>query len=67
MLNEQVPPAVAAAGVPIAVRHQCGKGNREAVAQAYAVQGVEAEVSELSRTWPMPTPGPTWWCAGLGP
>jgi UDP-N-acetylglucosamine--N-acetylmuramyl-(pentapeptide) pyrophosphoryl-undecaprenol N-acetylglucosamine transferase len=47
VLNEQVPPAVAAAGVPIAVRHQCGKGNREAVAQAYAVQGVEAEVSEF--------------------
>lgn len=47
VLNEQVPPAVAAAGVPIAVRHQCGKGNREAVAQAYAEQGVEAEVSEF--------------------
>ena len=45
--TEQVPPAVAPAGVPIAVRHQCGKGNREAVAQAYAVQGVEAEVSEF--------------------
>ena len=47
VLNEQVPPAVAAAGVPIAVRHQCGKGNRETVAQAYAELGVEAEVSEF--------------------
>ena len=47
VLNEQVPPAVAAAGVPIEVRHQCGKGNRETVAQAYAEQGVEAEVSEF--------------------
>ncbi|MGG5828659.1 glycosyltransferase, partial [Aeromonas salmonicida] len=26
VLNEQVPAAVAAAGVPIEVRHQCGKG-----------------------------------------
>jgi UDP-N-acetylglucosamine--N-acetylmuramyl-(pentapeptide) pyrophosphoryl-undecaprenol N-acetylglucosamine transferase len=49
VLNEQVPPAVAAAGVPIAVRHQCGKGNRDAVAQAYAEQGLEAEVSEFIR------------------
>jgi UDP-N-acetylglucosamine--N-acetylmuramyl-(pentapeptide) pyrophosphoryl-undecaprenol N-acetylglucosamine transferase len=47
VLNEQVPPAVASAGVPIEVRHQCGKGNRETVAQAYAEQGVEAEVSEF--------------------
>ncbi|QJT23470.1 undecaprenyldiphospho-muramoylpentapeptide beta-N-acetylglucosaminyltransferase [Aeromonas media] len=47
VLNEQVPPAVAAAGVPIEVRHQCGKGNRETVAQAYAELGVEAEVSEF--------------------
>ena len=47
VLNEQVPPAVASAGVPIEVRHQCGKGNRESVAQAYANQGVEAEVSEF--------------------
>ena len=45
VLNEQVPPAVAAAGVPIAVRHQCGKGNGEAVAASYAGLGVEAEVS----------------------
>ena len=67
VLNEQVPPAVAAAGVPIEVRHQCGKGNRDVVAEAYAKQGVEAEVSELSRTWPMPTPGPIWWCAAPGP
>ncbi|MGY3888828.1 undecaprenyldiphospho-muramoylpentapeptide beta-N-acetylglucosaminyltransferase [Aeromonas mytilicola] len=47
VLNEQVPPAVASAGVPIEVRHQCGKGNRETVAQAYAELGVEAEVSEF--------------------
>ena len=47
VLNEQVPPAGAAAGVPIEVRHQCGKGNRETVAQAYAELGVEAEVSEF--------------------
>ncbi len=47
VLNEQVPPAVAAAGVPIEVRHQCGKGNGEAVAASYAGLGVEAEVSEF--------------------
>jgi len=47
VLNEQVPPAVAAAGVPIEVRHQCGKGNEEAVAASYAGLGVEAEVSEF--------------------
>jgi UDP-N-acetylglucosamine--N-acetylmuramyl-(pentapeptide) pyrophosphoryl-undecaprenol N-acetylglucosamine transferase len=47
VLNEQVPPAVAAAGVPIEVRHQCGKGNRESWLQAYAELGVEAEVSEF--------------------
>ena len=47
VLNEQVPASVAAAGVPIEVRHQSGKGNRESVAQAYAKQGVEAEVSEF--------------------
>lgn len=47
VLNEQVPPAVASAGVPIEVRHQCGKGNRDVVAEAYAKQGVEAEVSEF--------------------
>ncbi|MFQ2516201.1 undecaprenyldiphospho-muramoylpentapeptide beta-N-acetylglucosaminyltransferase [Aeromonas caviae] len=47
VLNEQVPPAVATAGVPIEVRHQCGKGNGEAVAASYAGLGVEAEVSEF--------------------
>ncbi|RQX21371.1 UDP-N-acetylglucosamine--N-acetylmuramyl-(pentapeptide) pyrophosphoryl-undecaprenol N-acetylglucosamine transferase, partial [Aeromonas caviae] len=47
VLNEQVPPAVAAAGVPIEVRHQCGKGNGEVVAASYAGLGVEAEVSEF--------------------
>ena len=47
VLNEQVPPAVAAAGVPILVRHQTGKGNRDAVAAAYAQQGVDAEVSDF--------------------
>ena len=47
VLNEQVPPAVAAAGVPIEVRHQCGKGNGEAVAASHAGLGVEAEVSEF--------------------
>ncbi|MFQ2473641.1 undecaprenyldiphospho-muramoylpentapeptide beta-N-acetylglucosaminyltransferase [Aeromonas caviae] len=47
VLNEQVPPAVAATGVPIEVRHQCGKGNGEAVAASYAGLGVEAEVSEF--------------------
>ncbi|KEP91248.1 MULTISPECIES: undecaprenyldiphospho-muramoylpentapeptide beta-N-acetylglucosaminyltransferase [Aeromonas] len=47
VLNEQVPPAVAAAGVLIEVRHQCGKGNGEAVAASYAGLGVEAEVSEF--------------------
>jgi UDP-N-acetylglucosamine--N-acetylmuramyl-(pentapeptide) pyrophosphoryl-undecaprenol N-acetylglucosamine transferase len=31
--------AVAAAGVPIEVRHQCGKGNGEAVAASYAGLG----------------------------
>ena len=39
VLNEQVP--------PIEVRHQCGKGNGEAVAASYAGLGVEAEVSEF--------------------
>ncbi|MBL0650814.1 undecaprenyldiphospho-muramoylpentapeptide beta-N-acetylglucosaminyltransferase [Aeromonas caviae] len=47
VLNEQVPPAVAATGVPIEVRHQCGKGNGEAVAASYAGLGVEADVSEF--------------------
>ncbi|GJA53152.1 undecaprenyldiphospho-muramoylpentapeptide beta-N-acetylglucosaminyltransferase [Aeromonas caviae] len=47
VLNEQVPPAVATAGVPIEVRHQCGKGNGEFVAASYAGLGVEAEVSEF--------------------
>ncbi|MFM4964449.1 undecaprenyldiphospho-muramoylpentapeptide beta-N-acetylglucosaminyltransferase [Aeromonas bivalvium] len=47
VLNEQVPAAVAAAGVPIAVRHQTGKGNRDAVAAAYAALGQEAEVSDF--------------------
>lgn len=47
VLNEQVPAAVAAAGVPIEVRHQTGKGNREAVANAYAALGQDAEVSDF--------------------
>ncbi|MGL5041324.1 MAG: undecaprenyldiphospho-muramoylpentapeptide beta-N-acetylglucosaminyltransferase [Aeromonas sp.] len=47
VLNEQVPAAVAHAGVPIAVRHQCGKGNRDTVCAAYAQQGITAEVSEF--------------------
>ena len=47
VLNEQVPAAVAAAGIPIAVRHQCGKGNGEAVSAAYANEGLTADVSEF--------------------
>ncbi|MGK4474560.1 undecaprenyldiphospho-muramoylpentapeptide beta-N-acetylglucosaminyltransferase [Aeromonas molluscorum] len=47
VLNEQVPAAVAAAGVPIEVRHQTGKGNRDAVANAYAALGQAAEVSDF--------------------
>ncbi|MGL4709852.1 MAG: glycosyltransferase, partial [Aeromonas veronii] len=34
-------------GVPIEVRHQCGKGNAEAVSAAYAQHGINAEVSEF--------------------
>ncbi|ATY82710.1 undecaprenyldiphospho-muramoylpentapeptide beta-N-acetylglucosaminyltransferase [Aeromonas veronii] len=47
VLNEQVPAAVAASGVPIEVRHQCGKGNAETVSAAYAQHGITAEVSEF--------------------
>ncbi|PJG59853.1 undecaprenyldiphospho-muramoylpentapeptide beta-N-acetylglucosaminyltransferase [Aeromonas cavernicola] len=47
VLNEQLPAAVAVAGVPIDVRHQCGKGNRDIVTAAYAKQGVTAAVSEF--------------------
>lgn len=47
VLNEQVPAAVAASGVPIEVRHQCGKGNAETVSAAYAQHGINAEVSEF--------------------
>lgn len=47
VLNEQVPAAVAASGVPIEVRHQCGKGNAEAVSAAYAQHDINAEVSEF--------------------
>ncbi|MFM5714663.1 undecaprenyldiphospho-muramoylpentapeptide beta-N-acetylglucosaminyltransferase [Aeromonas allosaccharophila] len=47
VLNEQVPAAVAASGVAIEVRHQCGKGNGETVSAAYAQHGIHAEVSEF--------------------
>ncbi|ENY72908.1 undecaprenyldiphospho-muramoylpentapeptide beta-N-acetylglucosaminyltransferase [Aeromonas diversa] len=47
VLNEQVPLAVAAAGLPIEVRHQTGKGNQDAVAMAYGKLGLEAEVSDF--------------------
>ncbi|ALP40900.1 undecaprenyldiphospho-muramoylpentapeptide beta-N-acetylglucosaminyltransferase [Aeromonas schubertii] len=47
VLNEQVPLAVAAAGIPVEVRHQTGKGNQEAVAMAYGKLGLEAEVSDF--------------------
>ena len=51
ILNDMVPEAVALAGsdMPgnIAVRHQTGKGNSEAVRQIYQRLGVTAEVSDF--------------------
>ncbi|SIR47143.1 UDP-N-acetylglucosamine-N-acetylmuramylpentapeptide N-acetylglucosamine transferase [Aeromonas sp. RU39B] len=47
VLNEQVPLAVAAAGIPIEVRHQTGKGNQEAVSTAYSKLGLTADVSDF--------------------
>ncbi|WP_298721110.1 undecaprenyldiphospho-muramoylpentapeptide beta-N-acetylglucosaminyltransferase [uncultured Oceanisphaera sp.] len=46
ILNQTVPEAVALAG-NIKVRHQTGKGNAEAVRQAYLALGIEAEVSDF--------------------
>ncbi|QFI55743.1 undecaprenyldiphospho-muramoylpentapeptide beta-N-acetylglucosaminyltransferase [Aeromonas simiae] len=47
VLNEQVPLAVAAAAMPIEVRHQTGRGNQESVGGAYRQLGLEAEVSDF--------------------
>lgn len=46
ILNQIVPEAVALAG-NIKVRHQTGKGNTEAVHQAYQALGIDAEVSDF--------------------
>ena len=46
ILNQIVPEAVALAG-NIKVRHQTGKGNAEAVRQAYQALGIDAEVSDF--------------------
>lgn len=46
ILNQTVPEAVALAG-NIKVRHQTGKGNAEAVRQAYQALGIDAEVSDF--------------------
>ncbi|OYD24609.1 undecaprenyldiphospho-muramoylpentapeptide beta-N-acetylglucosaminyltransferase [Oceanimonas baumannii] len=47
VLNDTLPDALAQVNVPVQVRHQCGKGNRESVHAAYAAQGVQAEVSDF--------------------
>ncbi|WP_319782435.1 undecaprenyldiphospho-muramoylpentapeptide beta-N-acetylglucosaminyltransferase [Oceanisphaera sp. IT1-181] len=46
ILNELVPQAIALAG-NIAVRHQTGKGNSEAVRATYQDLGIEVEVSDF--------------------
>ena len=46
ILNQIVPEAVALAG-NVKVRHQTGKGNTEAVRQAYQALGIDAEVSDF--------------------
>ncbi|AEY00631.1 undecaprenyldiphospho-muramoylpentapeptide beta-N- acetylglucosaminyltransferase [Oceanimonas sp. GK1] len=47
ILNDTLPEALARVSAPVRVRHQCGKGNSEAVRAAYAAQGVQAEVSDF--------------------
>lgn len=46
-LNEQVPAALAEAGLECEVRHQTGRGKEEATRDHYAKAGVEAQVSEF--------------------
>ncbi|WP_346351088.1 undecaprenyldiphospho-muramoylpentapeptide beta-N-acetylglucosaminyltransferase [Oceanimonas sp. AH20CE76] len=47
VLNDTLPEALAQVHAPVVVRHQCGKGNSEAVGAAYQAQGVQAEVSDF--------------------
>lgn len=46
-LNEQVPAALAKAGIQCEIRHQAGRGKQEATKGHYARAGVEAQVSEF--------------------
>ncbi|MDV2858836.1 MULTISPECIES: undecaprenyldiphospho-muramoylpentapeptide beta-N-acetylglucosaminyltransferase [Oceanimonas] len=47
VLNDTLPAALAQVNAPVAVRHQCGKGNSEAVRAAYQAKGVQADVSDF--------------------
>ncbi|MFH7565381.1 undecaprenyldiphospho-muramoylpentapeptide beta-N-acetylglucosaminyltransferase [Oceanimonas smirnovii] len=47
ILNDTLPEALALMSAPVAVRHQCGKGNSEAVCAAYQAKGVQADVSDF--------------------
>ncbi|MCT7654921.1 UDP-N-acetylglucosamine--N-acetylmuramyl-(pentapeptide) pyrophosphoryl-undecaprenol N-acetylglucosamine transferase [Oceanimonas sp. NS1] len=47
ILNDTLPEALAQVSAPVQVRHQCGKGNGEAVRAAYAAHGIKAEVSDF--------------------
>ncbi|NHI01196.1 undecaprenyldiphospho-muramoylpentapeptide beta-N-acetylglucosaminyltransferase [Oceanimonas sp. MB9] len=47
VLNDTLPEALAQVSAPVQVRHQCGKGNGEAVRAAYAAHGIKAEVSDF--------------------
>lgn len=47
VLNDTLPAALAQVNAPVAVRHQCGKGNSEAVRTAYQAKGVQADVSDF--------------------
>ncbi|WMC10122.1 undecaprenyldiphospho-muramoylpentapeptide beta-N-acetylglucosaminyltransferase [Oceanimonas pelagia] len=47
VLNDTLPAALAQVNAQVAVRHQCGRGNSEAVRSAYAAHGVDAEVSDF--------------------
>jgi UDP-N-acetylglucosamine--N-acetylmuramyl-(pentapeptide) pyrophosphoryl-undecaprenol N-acetylglucosamine transferase len=46
-LNEELPAAIAASGIELAVRHQAGRGKLEATKAAYQEAGVEAQVTEF--------------------